>query len=407
MLRRYKLKNYNFRLVILLIAISIIGVLLIGSADSADQKKQAIGVVLGVVIMIIVSLLDYSWLLNFYWVLYIGNLMMLGVLYLGGSTAKNTFGATRWIQIGSFQFQPTELSKIFLIMFFAMFLMKHEEDLNTAKTIFTAIGLLIPPLVMIYRQPDLKNTITVMVLFCFMMYVAGLSYKVIAVVLVSGSALVLALLLVIVTLHCLVKQFVVHLLNRLIPVQTIGYQLGRIQDWLSDDADNADGRLQQQNSITAIGSGKLTGKGLNNNKVSSANKGNFVSQNHNDFIFAVAGEELGFFGCCGIILLLFLILVECIRTSRKAKDLSGTLICCGMAGLIAFQSFLNISVATGILPNTGTPLPFVSYGLTSLVTLYIGMGLVLNVGLQNRDFVTRNYELLRRKTINEHRIDRA
>ncbi|MGB4964716.1 MAG: FtsW/RodA/SpoVE family cell cycle protein, partial [Fusicatenibacter saccharivorans] len=316
MLRRYKLKNYNFRLVILLIAISIIGVLLIGSADSADQKKQAIGVVLGVVIMIIVSLLDYSWLLNFYWVLYIGNLMMLGVLYLGGSTAKNTFGATRWIQIGSFQFQPTELSKIFLIMFFAMFLMKHEEDLNTAKTIFTAIGLLIPPLVMIYRQPDLKNTITVMVLFCFMMYVAGLSYKVIAVVLVSGSALVLALLLVITQV------------NFQLPAaldKTIGYQLGRIQDWLSDDADNADGRLQQQNSITAIGSGKLTGKGLNNNKVSSANKGNFVSQNHNDFIFAVAGEELGFFGCCGIILLLFLILVECIRTSRKAKDLSGTL----------------------------------------------------------------------------------
>ena len=377
MLRRYKLKNYNFRLVILLIAISIIGVLLIGSADSADQKKQAIGVVLGVVIMIIVSLLDYSWLLNFYWVLYIGNLMMLGVLYLGGSTAKNTFGATRWIQIGSFQFQPTELSKIFLIMFFAMFLMKHEEDLNTAKTIFTAIGLLIPPLVMIYRQPDLKNTITVMVMFGFMMYVAGLSYTQV---------------------------------NFQLPAaldKTIGYQLGRIQDWLSDDADNADGRLQQQNSITAIGSGKLTGKGLNNNKVSSANKGNFVSPNHNDFIFAVAGEELGFFGCCGIILLLFLILVECIRTSRKAKDLSGTLICCGMAGLIAFQSFLNISVATGILPNTGTPLPFVSYGLTSLVTLYIGMGLVLNVGLQNRDFVTRNYELLRRKTINEHRIDRA
>ena len=103
MLRRYKLKNYNFRLVILLIAISIIGVLLIGSADSADQKKQAIGVVLGVVIMIIVSLLDYSWLLNFYWVLYIGNLMMLGVLYLGGSTAKNTFGATRWIQLQSYR----------------------------------------------------------------------------------------------------------------------------------------------------------------------------------------------------------------------------------------------------------------------------------------------------------------
>ena len=339
MLRRYKLKNYNFRLVILLIAISIIGVLLIGSADSADQKKQAIGVVLGVVIMIIVSLLDYSWLLNFYWVLYIGNLMMLGVLYLGGSTAKNTFGATRWIQIGSFQFQPTELSKIFLIMFFAMFLMKHEEDLNTAKTIFTAIGLLIPPLVMIYRQPDLKNTITVMVLFCFMMYVAGLSYKVIAVVLVSGSALVLALLLVITQV------------NFQLPAaldKTIGYQLGRIQDWLSDDADNADGRLQQQNSITAIGSGKLTGKGLNNNKVSSANKGNFVSQNHNDFIFAVAGEELGFFGCCGIILLLFL---------GMFMDVAASI-------LILAPMLAPVAVAFGIDP--------IQFGLIFVFTMAIG-----------------------------------
>ena len=290
---------------------------------------------------------------------------MLGVLYLGGDTAKNAFGATRWIQIGSFQFQPTELSKIFLIMFFAMFLMKHEEDLNTAKTIFKAIGLLIPPLVMIYRQPDLKNTITVMVLFCFMMYVAGLSYKVIAVVLASGTALVLALLLVITQVNFQLPEAL---------DQTIGYQFGRIQDWLNDDA---------------------------------VKNGNFIAEPQTDFIFAVAGEELGFFGCCGIILLLFLILVECIRVSRKAKDLSGTLICCGMAGLVAFQSFLNISVATGILPNTGTPLPFVSYGLTSLLTLYIGMGLVLNVGLQNRDFVTRNHELLRRKTINEHRIDRA
>lgn len=170
MLRRYKLKNYNFRLVILLIAISIIGVLLIGSADrQCRPEKQAIGVVLGVVIMIIVSLLDYSWLLNFYWVLYIGNLMMLGVLYRR-FYRKNTFGATRWIQIGSFSFQFHRPSCQNLSdHVFAMFLMKHE-DLNTAKTIFTAIGLLIPPLVMIYRQPDLKNTITVMVLFCFMMW---------------------------------------------------------------------------------------------------------------------------------------------------------------------------------------------------------------------------------------------
>ena len=112
-------------------------------------------------------------------------------------------------------------------MFFAMFLMKHEEDLNTAKTIFTAIGLLIPPLVMIYRQPDLKNTITVMVLFCFMMYVAGLSYKVIAVVLVSGSALVLALLLVITQVNFHFRR----LLTRRLVIS-----LGEFRTGLSDDA---------------------------------------------------------------------------------------------------------------------------------------------------------------------------
>ena len=395
MIKQYKLRFYNFRLVIFLLAISFIGIQLVGTAADYLRTRQLLGVIIGVVFMLILSLMDYSWLLNFQWIMYGFNLLMLLGVRLFGSEAG---GAARWLEIGGFRFQPTELSKIIIILFFAKFFMDHEDDINTFRVLAESAVLLAVPLALIYAQPDMKNTITVTVIFCILLYVAGLSYKVIAVVLVSGSALVLALLLVITQV------------NFQLPAaldKTIGYQLGRIQDWLSDDADNADGRLQQQNSITAIGSGKLTGKGLNNNKVSSANKGNFVSQNHNDFIFAVAGEELGFFGCCGIILLLFLILVECIRTSRKAKDLSGTLICCGMAGLIAFQSFLNISVATGILPNTGTPLPFVSYGLTSLVTLYIGMGLVLNVGLQNRDFVTRNYELLRRKTINEHRIDRA
>lgn len=117
--------------------------------------------------------------------------------------------------------------------------------------------------------------------------------------------------------------------------------------------------------------------------MASVNEGNFVSENQTDFIFAVAGEEYGFMGCCAIVLLLLAISVECIRMSLRAKDLSGRIICCGMASIVSLQSFLNICVATGIAPNTGTPLPFVSYGLTSLVSLYIGMGLVLNVGLQS------------------------
>ena len=155
--------------------------------------------------------------------------------------------------------------------------------------------------------------------------------------------------------------------------------------WLyPDNEEYQDNTTQQENSITAIGSGQLTGKGLNNNEVSSANKGNFVSQIQTDFIFAVAGEELGFLGTCGIVILLLLIDLECILMGRRAKDMAGKIICCGVASVVSFQSFINICVATGLMPNTGTPLPFLSYGLTSLVSLYIGMGIVLNVGLQSK-----------------------
>lgn len=397
MLKRYKLRNYNFILVVLLITISTMGVLLIGSAEKSYQNKQLLGVITGLIIMVIVSLIDYSWILNFSWILYVVNLALLIVLKTG--LGKDTKGATRWIEIGGFQFQPTELAKIILIVFFAMFLMKHEDDLNTAKTIFTAVGLLLLPLALVVTQPDLKNTITISVMFCAMMYLAGLSYKVIGGVLAVTVPLLLIVL------------FIITQTDFTLPGpldDAIGYQLDRIRTWTDPDAEeNSSGAIQQKNSITAIGSGQLSGKGLNNNKVSSANKGNFVAEIHNDFIFAVAGEELGFIGCCGIILLLSLIVLQCIRIGRQAKDLAGMLISCGVGTLVAFQSFLNISVATGILPNTGTTLPFVSYGVTSLWAFFIGMGLVLNVGLQNRNFVTRNEELLRRKTNYGHRIHRT
>ncbi len=397
MLKRYKLKNYNFILVALLITISVIGVLLVGSADRSYQNRQLLGVISGLVLMVIVSLIDYSWILNFSWILYVFNLVLLVILKTG--LGQNNKGATRWLEIGGFQFQPTEIAKIILIVFFAMFLMKHEDDLNTAKTIFKAIGLLLLPLALVISQPDLKNTITITVVFCAMMYLAGLSYKVIGGVLAVAIPLILLLLF-------LITQTDFQLPEPL--DSTIGYQLDRIRTWNDPDAEeNSNGAIQQNNSITAIGSGQLTGKGLNNNKVSSANKGNFVAEIHNDFIFAVAGEELGFIGCCAIILILSLIVFQCIRIGRRAKDEAGMLIACGVGTLVAFQSFLNIGVTTGILPNTGTTLPFVSYGLTSLWTFFIGMGLVLNVGLQNRNFVTRNDELLRRKTVYEHRIHRT
>ena len=126
----------------------------------------------------------------------------------------------------------------------------------------------------------------------------------------------------------------------------------------------------------AIGSGQLSGKGYNNDATTSVKNGNFVSEPQTDFIFAIIGEELGFVGCCGVIFLLLLIVIQCILIGLKAKDTGGRIICGGVAALIGIQSFINISVATLILPNTGLSLPFVSYGLTSVVCFFMGIGLV-------------------------------
>ena len=370
MLRLYRIKNYNFRLVIWLVALSGLGIMLVGSAKETLQTKQAFGVLLGLAVMVIVSLIDFSWILNFYWIIYIFNFVML-LFVIVSPDGKNSGGATRWINIGGFQFQPIELSKILLILFFARYLMVHENDLNKLKTILKSIALIGAPLVMIALQPDLKNTITIAALFCILMYLAGLSYKIIGGILVIGVPLVIIYLV-------LVTQTNLPIIN--------DYQRQRIMTFFySEDKQYSDSRAQQDNSIMAIGSGQLTGKGLKTTSV-SANNGNFISEIQTDFIYAVAGEELGFVGSAAIILLELLISMECLFNGRKAKDLSGTLICCTMGALIMIQSFINISVATGLFPNTGTPLPFVSYGLTSVVSLYIGMGFVLNVGLQSRTY---------------------
>ena len=367
MIKQYKLRFYNFRLVLLLLSISGIGILLVGTAKEALRIRQIEGVVMGLVLMVILSLMDYSWLMNFQWIMYGFNIVMLLAVRLFGDSAN---GAARWIDLGFIRFQPTELSKIIIIVFFAKFFMDHEETINTFRTIIKSVILLAIPLMLIYLQPDMKNTITIIALFCILIYMAGLSYKII------GGLILIAVPLIIIFLFIVVQ-----------PNQKLikDYQRNRIMSFLyPENEEYSDDIEQQNNSKTAIASGELIGKKLSGDeKTYSVNEGNFVSENQTDFIFAVAGEEYGFLGCSTIIILLLLISVECVRTSFRAKDLSGKIVCCGMGSIVALQSFLNICVATGIGPNTGTPLPFVSYGLTSLVSLYIGMGMVLNIGLQS------------------------
>ncbi|MDY3919395.1 MAG: FtsW/RodA/SpoVE family cell cycle protein [Candidatus Limivivens sp.] len=367
MLRQYKLKDYKFSLVFLVIALSVIGILIIGSAQSSVQNKQILGLVLGLVLMVIVSLIDYTWLISFYWLEYFFGIAILLAVELVGHTAG---GATRWIDLGFFQFQPSDVEKIILVLFYAKLFSKYEEKLSTFKMILFFLITLGIPVFLIYRQPNLSTSILILLLFCAMIFAAGLSYKII------GGIIAVCVPVAVIFFGTMLQQGQSFFL---------AYQMQRILAWLHPE-DYPDLARQQQNSIIAIGSGQLYGKGLDNNAVSSVKNGNFIAEAQTDFIFAVAGEELGFLGCCIIIILELLVALECVRIGQNARELSGTLIGCGMGALIFIQCFINICVATGLMPNTGLPLPFVSYGLTSLVSFFIGIGIVLNVGLQVRKY---------------------
>ena len=363
MLKQYKLSNYKFILVFFLIALNTIGILLVGSARPSLMNKQLIGMISGLLVMVVVSLVDYRFVLKFAWVIYVFMIVMLVSVMIFGDTSG---GAQRWIDLKFMRFQPSELAKILLILFFAYFFMKYEEKINNPKVIIASLLLAAVPLLLIVKQPDLSTTITTALVFVTLIFVAGISYKLVVAVLV-------------VCVPTFVILFTMLIQDKLPFIRS--YQVKRVMAWLYPEQ-YPDEAYQQQNSIMAIGSGQLWGKGLNNVDATSVKNGKFILEPQTDFIFAVAGEELGFMGTVCIIILLLFITIECIFIARKAKDTAGKLICCGMAALVGFQSAINISVTSGLLPNTGLPLPFVSYGLTSLWSLYIGMGFVLNVGLQ-------------------------
>lgn len=373
MFKQYKLKDYRFRLVAYVLALCVLGIFVIGSAKASVQNKQILGLAVGLVAMVIVSLMDYSYILKFRRLFYLLAIILLAMVLVAGNNVK---GSTRWIDVAGIQFQPSEFCKILLIVFFSGFFMKVREKLNTWPVLFFSLVLAGIPLILIEKEPDLSTTIITTLIFITLLFIAGLSYRIVLGVLAVGIPVG------IVGIILILKQAVPFL---------DPYQYKRILAWLQPDK-YSDGAYQQQNAITAIGSGQLWGKGLNNNSITSMKNGNFISEPQTDFIFSIVGEELGFVGCLIVIILLLLIIFECILVAKNAKDLGGRLICCGMAALIGFQSFVNICVNIGLMPNTGLPLPFVSYGLTSLVSLFLGIGMVLNVGLQARKYGTGDME---------------
>ena len=362
--REYNWRKIDVYLVLLVSGLSYYGSMFIGSAQSNLMNRQIQGLVLGLVAMLITAMIPYNFILKFYWLIYAFCIaILLLVRFFGDSVGT----AARWFEYGGFRFQPSEMAKILLILFYAQFIMKHKDNLNTVRVILACIGLISPPFYLIFDQPDLSTSIMIIIIFAVVMFVGGISYKLVF------AALLVVVPSVIIFINMVLKEG-----------QTIltDYQRNRILAWLQPEKYAMTEAYQTSNAIMAIGSGQLTGKGLNNNVIASVKNGNFISEAQTDFIFAVVGEEAGFIGCCVILGLLFLIVLECILVARKAKDVAGSVIAGGMAGLIGFQTFINIGVVTGLLPNTGLTLPFVSYGLTSLVSLFAGIGFVINVKLQ-------------------------
>ena len=368
-LKSYNYRHLNLRLFIWLYALLILGLNVIASATKYDhfEKKQLLGIVLGSIAIIVLTLIDYHFVLKFYWLIYFFNLALLvGVKFVG----ENVKGAQRWVNVVGIQIQPSEFTKLFLVLFFAKLMLKYKDKLNTVKILSLFVITFAIPLLLVYKQPDLSTSIVLVISFCVIMYVGGISYKIIA------AAFAVAVPAAIVLVYLLLQ-----------PNQKIldNYQYNRLVGFYDEDNEIAAKiNYQQINSEMAIGSGGLWGKGLNNDREDSVKNGNYISEAQTDFIFTIVGEELGFAGTMSVICLIALITFECFYVGVHAPDMGGRIICCGLGGIIAFQSFVNIGVATRLLPNTGLPLPFVSYGLSSLLSLMAGMGVVFNVGLQHK-----------------------
>lgn len=371
MLFDYKLRNFNFRLILYILALSAIGVLVIQSASAGAAEhtrviRQITGIAAGMAIALVLSLIDYHRILNFSIMVYLLCVGLLAWVLLNGVMHG---GATRWIVLPVLgQLQPSEFTKIGLIVFFSWYFDKYQEKINQVPVLAAAAVLFGMPVLLILAEPNLSTSLITIMIFTAMVFAAGLSYR-----WIFGAVAVIA---------PLAGIFIYLLQYEMVPFLR-GYQAQRILSFINP-AKYQETNLQQDNSVMAIGSGQLWGKGLNNTAITSVKSGNFLSEESTDFIFAVIGEELGFVGSMVVLGLFLLVIYECLLMARRSKDTSGKLLCTGMAALIGCQSFSNIAVATKLFPNTGLPLPFISYGVSSLLSIYLGIGMILNVGLQRK-----------------------
>ena len=358
--------------VILLNLMGLVSIISITDVLGNDRIliRQAAGSAVGIILMTVLSTVNYRKITCYYKALYLIVIISLAAVFVFGSSGG---GAKRWISLGGITFQPSELAKILLILFYSEFIINYVGKLSRIKLYALSALLILPPFIMILKEPDLSTSIMVLVIFCVIIFISGLDWKIIA-----GVAAAAVPAFMILMFAALSGEF--GFLGE--------YQRQRILAWLHPEDYAATTAYQTMNSMTAIGSGRLIGKGITAGASGTVLGTGFISESQTDFIFAVIGEQFGFLGCCIMLVLITIVTARCFKAASESRDPADRIVASGMAGWIGFQSYLNIGVTTGLLPNTGIPLPFVSYGLTSLICLYAGLGLVQNICIKNKSTQT-------------------
>lgn len=373
-IRQYDWKKYNFSLLCVVVILCILGLYCVRMAGGTTKgaslmKGQLVGLILGLIIVAIVSVIDYHFICQFCVVYYIvGILLTLAVHTPLGTDSKT--GAYRWIKLGPITFQPTELMKIILIITLAALFSRLHSKLDKVSTLVKVCVVSAIPVLAILTQPDLSSSLVGVFIMCVMIFIGEVSYRIIVPILIAAVPI------------CGFLAWYVQIPGNLI---LHNYQYNRIQAWLHPDTyPNADNLNWQQNSaIKAIASGQLYGKFIQDGGQGLESRTfNGVGIRESDFIWSVVGEEFGFLGCCLVLLLFAIVIFKCFMVAKKAQDYLGKMIAVGVSAMFMFQVFANICVVTFIFPNTGLPLPFISNGLSSMISAMIGIGLVMNIGIQ-------------------------
>lgn len=345
-----------------LILISL-GILVIYSTTYTNEGEknlalyQGIFTFIGLILAGVLTFIDYRAIKSYYIILYIiGLILLIAVLILG----KTVLGATRWIDFGVFQLQPSEIFKLILIIFLAKILSDSSQEINIKRLIVILLLIFIPT-VLVVLEPDF-GTALIMVVIAISMIVAANIRKI----------------------YLLGLGILGLILTPLIWFLLRDYQKQRIITFLNPAGDPFGAGYNVLQSMIAVGSGNIVGRGLGHGSQSQLN---FLPITHTDFIFAVFAEELGFIGSLILLLLLFILITRVIRAAKLSSDNFGMLISIGIAVMFIFQILVNIGMNMGIMPVTGIPLPFVSYGGTSLLVNLAAIGIILSILIRHRKLV--------------------